>query len=59
MLLFYILKIIMKGGEYNMAVVYATLIIEGTKTFADVPKFFRNQVKQVLVDLGAEELAVE
>lgn len=34
-----------------MAVVYATLIIKGKKTFADVPDRIKEQVKQVLIDL--------
>ena len=35
----------------TMAVVYATLIIKGKKTFADVPDRIKEQVKQVLIDL--------
>lgn len=34
-----------------MVVVYATLIIKGNKTFADVPGRIKEQVKQVLIDL--------
>ena len=40
-----------------MAVVYATLIIEGKKTFADVPARNKEQVKQVLIDLYCADLA--
>ena len=40
-----------------MAVVYATLIIKGRKTFADVPARLRDQVKQILIDLDCGELA--
>lgn len=40
-----------------MAVVYATLIIKGKKTFADVPDKIKEQVKAVLVDLDCGELA--
>ena len=40
-----------------MAVVYATLIIKGRKTFADVPARLREQVKQILIDLDCGELA--
>ena len=39
-----------------MAVVYATLIIKGRKTFADVPARLREQVKQILIDLDCGEL---
>lgn len=40
-----------------MAVVYATLIIKGKKTFAEVPDTIKPQVKQVLIDLDCGELA--
>ena len=40
-----------------MAVIYATLIIKGKKTFADVPARIQEQVKQVLIDLDCPELA--
>ena len=42
-----------------MAVIYATLIIKGKKTFAQVPEKIREQVRQVLVDLECPELAEE
>ena len=43
-----------------MAVVYATLIIKGKKTFAQVPDKIKEQVKEVLIDLEApEELYAE
>lgn len=44
-------------GCYNMAVVYATLIIKGKKNFADVPERIKEQVKEVLIDLDCGELA--
>lgn len=51
-----ILKILEKEVK-EMAVVYATLIIKGRKTFADVPARLREQVKQILIDLDCAELA--
>ena len=42
-----------------MAVVYATLIIKGKKTFLEVPERIRAQVKEVLADLDCAELAEE
>ena len=42
-----------------MAVVYATLIIKGRKTFADVPARIKDDVKQVLIDLDCGNLATE
>lgn len=40
-----------------MAVIYATLIIKGKKTFAQVPALLQAQVKEVLTDLDVPELA--
>ena len=51
-----ILRILGKEVK-EMAVVYATLIIKGRKTFADVPARLREQVKQILIDLDCGELA--
>lgn len=50
-----------KGGEVEMAVIYAKLIIENYQgfTFKDVPKYFKPKTKAVLEALGAGELAVE
>ena len=42
-----------------MAKVYATLIIKGKKNFADVPERIKEQVRQILVDLGHEDLVGE
>ena len=39
-----------------MAVIYATLIIKGKKTFADVPVKIQDKVKEVLIDLDCPEL---
>lgn len=47
----------MKGGEKDMAMVYVTLIIKGSRTFASVPNVLKEQVKRILVDLELEELA--
>lgn len=40
-----------------MDVVYATLILYGKRTFASVPETLKDDVKQVLTDLGYHELA--
>lgn len=40
-----------------MAVIYATLIIKGKKTFANVPDKIKDKVKEVLIDLDCPELA--
>jgi len=43
----------------EMAVIYATLIVKGKKTFAEVPVKIKEQVRQILIDLECEELAAE
>lgn len=42
-----------------MAIVYATLIIKGKKTFAQVPNALKDQVRQILIDLDCEYLIEE
>lgn len=42
-----------------MAVIYATLIVKGKKTFEQVPVKLQEQVRQVLIDLECEELTNE
>jgi hypothetical protein len=41
----------------DVAIVYATLIVKGRKTFADVPEALKAQVRQILIDLDLPELA--
>lgn len=55
---FLILKILMKGGV-EMDVVYATLIIYGKRTFAQVPMSLKERTRKCLEDLGMGELAKE
>lgn len=45
--------------EEDMAEVYATLIIKGVKTYAQVPGIMKPKVKAVLEALDMGELAVE
>lgn len=52
-----IIKFLFRKDVAEMAVVYATLIVKGKKTFADVPARIQEQVKQVLIDLDCPELA--
>ena len=46
-----------KDAKMTMAVIYATLIVKGKKTFAQVPDLLKPQVKQILIDLELPELA--
>lgn len=45
--------------EKDMAVIYATLIIKGLRTFASVPDRIKPQVREVLEALEVPELAEE
>ena len=51
-----IIYLILKGCE-NMDVIYATLIIRGYKTFAQVPVTLQDRVRQVLIELDMGHLA--
>ena len=52
-----IIKLLFRKDVQTMAIIYATLIIKGKKTFADVPDKIKDKVKEVLVDLDYPELA--
>ena len=58
-MLAFILKIIFRKDVDAMAVVYATLIIKGKKTFSEVPAKIKDQVRDVLEALDCGDLAVE
>lgn len=57
MVINFILKVFFRKEVHIMAVIYATLIVKGKKTFAQVPAVIKEQVKQILVDLEVPELA--
>lgn len=50
----FLLKILLRKEAYTMAVVYATLIVKGKKTLAQVPALIRKQVEEILADLEVE-----
>ena len=54
-----LLFLLLRKEVDTMAVIYATLIIKGKKTFAQVPDRIKDQVHQVLIDLECEELIEE
>ena len=49
-----ILNILLGKEAKDMAVVYATLIIKGKKTLAQVPAIIKPQVEEILKDLEIE-----
>ena len=51
-----LLFLLLRKEVDTMAVIYATLIVKGRKTFRQVPDKIKDQVRQVLVDLECEEL---
>lgn len=51
------LLILTGKGVLDLAVVYATLIIKGKKTFAQVPDKLKEAVREILVALECPELA--
>ena len=51
------LSLIFTKGDEIMAVVYATLIVKGKKTFDEVPDKLKDQVRQILIDLDCADLA--
>jgi hypothetical protein len=54
-----ILFLLFRKEVFGMAVIYATLIVKGKKTFAEVPVRIKEQVRQVLIDLDCGDLASE
>lgn len=42
-----------------MAIIYATLIIKGRKTFSQVPDLLKEEVRQILIDCDCEYLIEE
>lgn len=57
MIINFILKIFFRKEVAIMAVIYATLIVKGKKTFAEVPEVIKEKVKDILIDLEVPELA--
>ncbi len=56
-LLIRLLLFLLEGRISDMAVVYATLIVAGRKTFAQVPALIKDDVKDCLVALDCAALA--
>ena len=52
-----VIKILLRKDVESMAIIYATLIVKGKKTYAEVPPRIKERVKEVLVDLDLGELA--
>lgn len=48
-----------KEGDTMMAMLWAQKIILGKKTFSQVPRLLKEQVKEILIESGVEELIEE
>lgn len=48
-----------KEGKEMMAMLWAQQIMLGKKTYTQVPRLLKEQVKDILIDSGMEELAKE
>ena len=57
--LFFLLQILGEGGTIMMAMLMAQRVILGKTAFADVPATLKPAVRELLVDAGVPELAVE
>ena len=56
----FIFKILFgKEACYMMAMLWAQQIMLGKKTYAQVPKLLKEQVKEILIDSGLEGLVTE
>ena len=52
-----VLRILLgKGGADMMAMLWATKIILGKKKFSDIPAKLKEQVREILIENGLEEL---
>ena len=49
----------MKGSEDMMAMLWCQQIIRGNKTFKQVPARLKEQVRELLIDSGCEDLIDE
>lgn len=48
-----------KGGREMMSFLWAQQIMLGKKTYDQVPRLLKDQVKEILIDSGMEDLIVE
>ena len=56
----WIIGLLLTKGERDMlAMLWTIQIINGKKTFAQVPAKLKEQVRQLLIDAGCEDLIIE
>lgn len=55
-----VLKILLgKGGETMVVMLWTQQIMLGKKTYEQVPRLLKEQVKEMLIDSGCENLVTE
>lgn len=52
----FIINLMSRKEKRIMAVIYATLIVKGKRTFASVPKTLKEAVREILIDLELDHL---
>lgn len=58
--LYNLVTFLLSSKEVNdMAVIYATLIVKGKRTYKSVPSKLKNEVKEILTSLECENLVEE
>lgn len=58
--LYNLVTFLLSSKEVNdMAVIYATLIVKGKRTYKSVPSKLKNEVKEILISLECEDLIEE
>ena len=56
----FLISLLLKKGENEMlAMLWAIQIINGKKTFSQVPAKLKEQVREILIDAGCEDLIDE
>jgi len=48
-----------KEGTNMVAMLWVTRIVAGKKTFKDVPRLLKEQVRELLIEAGLEEFIIE
>lgn len=48
-----------REGDIMIAMLWAQRIMNGKKTYAQVPRLLKEQVKEILIECGVEELIME
>lgn len=55
----FLLLFLSREEKEMMAMLWCQQILLGKKTYAQVPRLLKEQVRELLIDSGYEELAVE